>query len=183
MSSTTPKTTDAFRVWLIGSSVLVIAAALFSASRAKPPGIFLLGFGAAIGVMLRICAETLPVIRNSRVIGLTMLLAGCGALLSFVPSYRRAAAEWNTQRVMAPADPMGAAILKQMEQHHPEALAVPPYNIAKYLSQRYFHWPPPWPAVVFGAEWIGCVLLAGACVGFGQAARKAGSDSNLGGTP
>jgi hypothetical protein len=115
--------------------------------------------------MLRLCAETLSVARNARVVWLTMLLAGCGAILSFVPSYRRAAAEWNAQRAIAPRDPLGAAILQQMGKDHPETVAVPKYSAGKYLSQRYYHWPSPWPAVAFGAEWIGCVLVAGACVG------------------
>jgi hypothetical protein len=164
MTSESPRSPDSFPLWLALSAAAVIGAALFSATRAKPPVLFLLGFGAVIGLVLRFLATSLSVARNWRTIVLAALLAGCGAILSFVPSYRREATLWDAARSEQPSDPLAAALLRQAAQDDP-AGGVPPFTIQTYLSRRYPTWLSPWPEVLFSAEWLGCVLVTGLCVG------------------
>jgi hypothetical protein len=157
MSSEPSRPSDPFSVWLLIAAAAVIVGALFSSSRARPPIIFLPAFGAAMGLILRWAATSLGVERNRRVIALAMLLVGCGAILSFLPSYRREALQWNAVRLEQPDNPLAAAIIASSPP--------PPFSVGEYLSRRYPDWPFPWPEVLFGAEWLVCIVIAGLCVG------------------
>jgi hypothetical protein len=157
MPSEPPRSSDSFSIWLLISAAAVIVGALFSASRTKPPVIFLPAFGAVMGLVMRGAATSLAVERNRRVVAVAMLLVGCGAILCFVPSYRREALQWNAVRLEQPDNPLAAAIIASSPP--------PPFSVGQYLSQRFPEWPSPWPTVFFGAEWVGCMIIAGLCVG------------------
>lgn len=165
MSSAPSRSSDSFSLWLLISAVAVIAGALFSASRTKPPMIFLPAFGAAMGLLLRLAAAWLGVERNRRMVMAAMLLIGCGAIGSFVPSYRRAV------QSNQPPNALAAAILAQAAKENPEA-ATPPFTVHTYLSQRFFNLASPWPELQFGAEWLVSVVIAGLCVGIGQGRER-----------
>jgi|GEM_PF-5619549 len=157
-----------WRMWLLVSMIAVFAAALFAGSRTKPPFLFALGFGIGLGIVLRLLAEACVVPRSWRITWAASLIIGCGFLISFLPSYRRAESQWEQWRTAPPTDPLAIAILSQAP---PEEVAPPPrYSIARFLSQRSPGQPDPWPQMLFGAEWLLCVACAACCVGVGRRA-------------
>lgn len=163
MSPDPIRSSDRFAWWLAAGTGLAIMAALFSATREKPAVLFAAGFGLLMGLALRLLAQSLDVQNESRVPWCAGLIVACGFVLCFVPSYRRAAQEWNRVLSEQPSDPLAAALMKRAEQAAATP-AVRPYSLHQYLQRRLPAFPSPWPAVLFCAEWIGCGLIAGGCV-------------------
>lgn len=160
MSASSPSSTEGFAWWFVSGSGLVVAAALFSSTREKPPVLFAIGLGLAAGLGLRLLATSFRANRDRRVPWQTGLIVACGFVLSFVPSYQRAARQWNAAVTRMPSDPIAAALLKSAAENQ-LADEVPRYSISQYLQQRFRNWSPPWPVVMFCAELVSCSLLAG----------------------
>lgn len=163
MSAASPSSKDGFAWWFVSGSGLVIAATLFSSTREKPPFLFAIGLGVAAGLGLRLLATSFRANQERHVPWLTGLIVACGFVLSFVPSYQRAARQWNAAVTRMPSDPIAAALLKSAADNQ-SADEAPRYSISQYLQQRFGDWSPPWPVVMFCAELVSCSLLAGGMV-------------------
>ncbi len=168
MSVESSRPSDSYGLWLVLSCGLVTCAAVFAAARVKPPLVFALGFGLAIGLGLRFLAIWLQVPLDRRVVSIAVLLSLAGFGLCFALGYRRAALDWK--RVQG-ADQQNAALAEALLNSFPEAdrhsLPSPElrFNFPNYLSGRVPGWPAPWPMVLWGAEWTACVLTTGVCLG------------------
>lgn len=167
MSNAESRPADAFGLWLLLAGLSSAGVTVFASSRTKPPVIFALGLGIVLGLLWRIIAQMLQVQRTRRVVGAAILLMLIAFAVCFGLGYRRAAMEWKQLHSAGVNDPLAQMLLEKFPKSDPSAIltAQERFTFADYLSRRLPNWSSPWPEVLFGAEWLGCVVVAGMCVG------------------
>jgi hypothetical protein len=175
VSDSPPPPTDAFRLWLLLAAVIAAAAGILAASRIKPPVLFAAGLGLVLGLALRFLAEGLAVPRTRRVVAATMVIAAAAFATSFGLSYWREARAWDRAHQVGPENPLAAALLNSFPDTDADGLAQAPqrFTFFDYLDRRLPQWAQPWPEVLFAAEAVACVVIAGMCV-FRTARRDPG---------